>query len=461
MRVAREAGHTFFLASATKRDFEHDRDLARKAANLALVRKYSQLGPIAPQPDLLAALGETVPPLGRDSNDDIDLEQLAALWSEAVDFLVTDDIRLHRRAGRAGLGDRVFTIVEAAAYFQRLDPSVLEPPPAVEFLKAYQLDTTDAIFESLRSDYQGFDSWLRKVRSEHRPAWVVRGDAGYAAVMIAKDEDGNEIGLSGTVLKVSTFKVAQEAAGRFYGELLLKALFSYAEAIDAHNIYVTAFEKHARLIEFLEAFGFARRPEPNDRGEQVLVKIRRPAAVGGLDPLEAHRRFGPPFVHPEARLFVVPVRPHWHDSLFPELVLGFDLWLGTHPYGNALRKVYVSGARTRLVEPGDVLLFYRSDDLRAVTVVGVAEDVEVFTDPEDVRRFAGRRTVYKPDDLARMARDHGQLHTMLFRQDRLLEPVWPIRELQLRGVLNAAPQSITGVREEGREWVVQMLAESQ
>lgn len=187
----------------------------------------------------------------------------------------------------------------------------------------------------------------------------------------------------------------------------------------------------------------------------------RPVDESVSDPLEAHRRHGPPYVHPDSRLFVVPVQPNWHDALFPEFDMGqLRIWTGVHPYDNALRKAYVSGTRSRQIRRGDTVLFYRSHDLRAVTVVGVVEAVHVSADPEAIQRFVGRRTVYTPQELASMAAMHGELHAMIFRQDRMLEPEWSWQTLEGLGVLNGAPQSITEVRRGGRAWVHQELAVS-
>lgn len=464
VRLAQEGDHSFFLSAAIEVDFNRDPRPGRRGANHALSRKYRKLDRIAAPPDLLSALGEPPPPRERNSNDDVDLALLAALWVGAVDFLVSDDAKLRRRGVRAGLGDRIVTVVEAAAFLRRLSPRTSEPPPAVESLKTYSLNMVDPIFASLREDYGGFDDWLRRTcAAPGRPAWVIRSDDGsYGAVMIVKDEPNGDAGLPGRVLKLSTFKVADHAMGRSYGELLLKTLFGHLHAGEYDTVYVTAFPKHERLIELFDAFGFLRHGSPGGPDDElVLAKHLRPLDIGATDPLEAHRRHGPPFIHPASRLFVVPVLPLWHDALFPDFQIGLDLWVGSHPYGNALRKAYVSGTRSRLVAAGDVLLLYRSIDLKAVTVVGVVEDVCVSSDPEVIRRFVGRRTVYTPDELAQMAAEHGELHAMIFRQDRLLDPPLSLRTLEYMGALNGPPQSITQVRTGGREWLHQQLAESQ
>lgn len=63
------------------------------------------------------------------------------------------------------------------------------PRPAVTRGSAYELRSTDPIFETFRRDYPGFDDWLAKCKREHRPSWVVVQASGdYTAVCIVKHE---------------------------------------------------------------------------------------------------------------------------------------------------------------------------------------------------------------------------------------------------------------------------------
>jgi len=461
LRLASAGGHRLYLQAAIKRDIDRDRDGERRQTHHALTRKYEMLGHVAPSDDLLAALGDAEPP-DPQSNDGVDLEFLATLEAGAVDYLVTDDVRLRRRAVRAGFGEFAMTLAEAVALLRNLSPREVPPPPAVDDVRAYQLDTADPIFASLREDYPGFDAWLAKARSEHRRGWVIRepGASAYAAVMLVKEEQPSDYGLPGRVLKVSTLKVAEDALGRKYGELMLKTLFGYSHVHAFDTVYVTVFEKQAALVDLLETFGFETHPEKSRLGELVMVKRRRPVNLAGSDFLTTHRRHGPPFVDPRSPVFIVPIRPIWHELLFPDYGAGLPIWTGEHPYGNALRKAYVCKSPTHLVGSGATLLFYRSEDTSAATAVGVVDAVLEDSNPEAVLRFVGRRTVYTLGDLRTMAADGKRLHAMLFRQDRLIEPAWRLRELQRARVVKSWPQSITRVGEEGTRWVHQRLAES-
>lgn len=462
LRLAGEGGHKLYLQDAIHRDFERDHETARRDVHRLLSRKYQMLGALRPSDELLERAGHATRP-DPASNDGVDLEFLATLDSGAVDYLVTDDQGLKRRAIRAGVGEFVVSLAEAVALLRNLRPADATEPPAVEALKAFQLDASDPIFRSIAADYPGFDNWLRKVRSEHRPAWIVRTapEAPYAAIMLVKNEESGEYELPGRVLKVSTFKVSDEALGRKYGELLLKALFGYAHNQSIDTVYLTVFDRHGALIDLLEAFGFEAAASRTPLGEVVMIKRRRPADLSNTDWLDTHRRHGPPFIDPRSPVFIVPIRPTWHELLFPDYESGLPIWTGEHPYGNALRKAYICGSPSRLVRSGATVLFYRSQDLGGVTVAGVVDDVLVSQSPEAVTRFVGRRTVYTVPEIEAMARRHHELHAMLFRQDRLIQPAWRLRELERAGVLRAWPQSITKLGEEGTRWVHQQLAGSQ
>lgn len=462
LNLAAQGGHRLHLQAAIDRDFARDRDVARRETHRLLARKYDLLGPVSPSADLLTRLAETTTP-DPASHDGVDLEFLATLDSGAVDYLVSDDVKLRKRALRAGLGEFVVTLAEAVSLLRNLRPADVPPPPAVELVKAFQLDIADPIFRSLRTDYRGFDSWFDKVRREHREAWVIREgqSQGVAAIMIVKPEATGEHGLTGSVLKISTFKVAEEAMGRKYGELLLKTLFGYAHAHSFDTLYVTAFEKHAALIGLLETFGFEILEAKSGAGEAVLVKRRRPIDLTVTDFLTTHRRHGPPYVDPRSPVFVVPIQPTWHELLFPDYGSGLPIWTGEHPYGNALRKAYVSASPSHQLAPGSTVLFYRSTDFSAITVVGVVDDVLIAAGPDEVVRFVGRRTVYTVEEIKRMAaRAPRGLQAVLFRQDRLIQPAWHLDLLRQRHVLRSWPQSITRVPKEGETWVHQQLAES-
>jgi hypothetical protein len=263
------------------------------------------------------------------------------------------------------------------------------------------------------------------------------------------------------VLKVSTFKVVAGARGWSYGELLLKALFLEANSNGWDSIFVTVFaEKHPRLVSLFSDFGFEGLPTKTARGELVLAKSLRPN-MRCLQPLDYHVSFGPPAISPDSPVFIIPIVPAWHDILFPDWNAAWRPLLeeGRRSYGNALRKAYVCQSGIRLLARGSTVVFYRSKDVQAATVVGVVEDIKISCKPDETYAFVSRRTVYSQNHLTDMAgRGTRPLLAILFRQDRLLHPAWSLKMLQAHEVIKRAPQSIAEVRDGGKTWIHSQLA---
>ena len=399
------------------------------------------------------------------SNDAVDQALLAAIMGNAAEYLVTEDQGIHRNARRLGVGDRVMTVADALSTLNALHIEMPSPPPAVERVKVHELDVRDPIFDTLKEDYPEFPTWLTRVSREQRDALLVRGEHGHAAIAILKREMEGMPDLPGPLLKICTLKVAEGHSGQKYGELLLKTVFHQAHVENDAGIYLTVFDKHEQLIELIEDFGFEWRGDTTRPAEKIYAK--RHGAAGdptGLAPLDFHVRYGPPALTVDsAQVFLVPIEPRWHRVLFPDAEPADDALLpaiaglAVKPFGNAIRKAYLCNSPSRLLSPGDILLFYRSQDERAIWVVGVCEQVLVSSEAAHVAAIVGRRTVYSYDDINDLTRK-GEVLAILFRQDRILRdaPI-PLVELMASRALRGAPQSITRAREEGTTWLKKRL----
>lgn len=122
-------------------------------------------------------------------------------------------------------------------------------------------------------------------------------------------------------------------------------------------------------------------------------------------------------------MFVVPIQPRFHRLLFPEAELQLPLLPEPQPFGNAIRKAYLSNSGIRRLQPGDCLLFYRSQEAQGVFCVGVVEATLVSSDAAEVAAFVGQRTVYSFAQIKEKCAD-GEVLAILFRQDRVLtEPI--------------------------------------
>jgi hypothetical protein len=467
VRLANEQGHLLCVAPATWDDLLEGKDPVRRRQRLAELAKFHTLE----EAPVSSALAEKAGRSQAGTNDERDLRLLAALHAGAATHLVTNDTRLQRRADRAGLGDTVLTLNDAVALLAGFAPEEIAPPPRVTRPATYTLNTEDPIFASLRAEYAGFDDWLAKVRreSDERRCYVVEEQGGYAALALLKPEDPCAYDLPTPVIKISTFKVSADRSGLKYGELLLKAIFMDITAAATAALYVEVLPSHPELVNFLSAFGFIDTGDRSGKGEHVLVKyLRADENADGLSDLDFHIRYGPPALRCRQQMFVIPIEPRWHDQLFPEraripasaqLSLFPDEEPQTHPWGNALRKAYLCQSSTNRIEQGDVALFYRSHDERAVTAVGIVEDVLRSSNADELIQFVGRRTVYAPTEIEHMTRSVQGVLAVRFRQDRFLEPALTLQELQEAQVLRTWPQSITRLRREAATWMRDRLHE--
>jgi L-amino acid N-acyltransferase YncA len=314
----------------------------------------------------------------------------------------------------------------------------------------------DAIFDSLRADYPGFDTWIIRCKREQRRGWLIEAaDGSYAGVCLVKDnEDPGAHGLRGRLVKLSTFKVSERHRGFRNGELLLKTALSYASTNRYDTVFVTVFPKHVETIRLLEDFGFRAQAAQTNLGEFILAKALTFSLQDyeSLDPLEFHIRFGPSNLKVKGTTaFVVPIQPQYHDLLFPEAEQQQSLLSGRYPFGNSIRKAYLCNAQIRDLPAGSPLLFYRSKDQTAVSCIGVAESCLRSSDASQLARFVGKRTVYSLVQIEALCRN--EVLAVLFRHSKVLDQPISLAELLRQELLKAAPQSIVTVPSEAMAWL--------
>jgi len=402
-------------------------------------------------PAQFKALGSPKEP----SNDWVDCQLLAAVYRDSVDYLITNDEKMHKRAASLGIRERVLTLKDAVDLLERLSGKVPVHSPAVRDLPAYSLNDSDPIFDGFRDDYRGFDDWLRKSKREGRQAWVVEGDGtDYAGVCIVKDKSDSNA-TSDRTLKICSFKVSENYSGFRFGELLLKTVFDYAYQNGYTYLYVTVFEKYAALIALLEDFGFRNTSRKTPLGEAVLDKRLNAVDLDqlvGTDTLDYTVLYGPFVLNwPRDRAFVVPIRPDYHSKLFPQAEKQLALIDPKEPFGNSMKKAYLCNSQIRQLRPGDVLLFYRSEDVQGITAIGVLERRLISANAEKIARFVGNRTVYSYDEIRALCQR--KVLALVFRYVRTADSAVFLGELTEGKVISAAPQTICKLDGRGYRWI--------
>lgn len=459
VRLANEYGHVLLYHPASEEDIRQDVNIERRHQTLQRLAQYTRLDarPLCPW---------NYPETTR--NDAADNEILYALFLNAAHALVTEDKGIHANAKAKGLVHRVYTVQTAEDQLRRLHERILVQLPNIDDVPLYSLSPLlgSSFFDSLREGYLPFDRWFETKAQEGRRAWVNwerEGILGGLCIYAWQDNETitEDLTLPGPALKLATFKVGETNRGKKVGELLLKAAFRYATDNRLENIFIHGDEdQHVFLFEMLEDFGFIRvGSHPGSDGRDAVYLKAHPVLPPDdeLPAFDYLRRYYPHFRHDAAvSKFIIPIRPDYHRTLFPDYESPADrqmsLFRPSNTAGNAIKMAYLCHAQTKQINPGDLVLFYRSGDEHAITSVGVAESYETLDNAAEIVSRVKRRTVYSMEEIVRMAAKPTRV--LLFRLIRHLDRPLSQGWLEHEGVLRGPPQSITRITHENCERVL-------
>lgn len=247
LRILNEESVSILIHPLSVEEINKDQDEARKTVSLSKIRTYSLLeSPPNPKDDedYLNSVGAT-----DNIHDRNDNNILFSVYKNAVDFFITEDMGIHRKASKLGIEDRVFTLDEAVTTFEEMYKE-FQPkyPPAITEEKVYNLNGNDKIFDSLKKEYDDFEKWLIDISKEGRDCWVhFNSDGNIGAILIYKKENevlelkDKNLAKKDRV-KICTFKASRR--GYKIGELFLKLIIEYALKNNVDEIYLTHFSKH-------------------------------------------------------------------------------------------------------------------------------------------------------------------------------------------------------------------------
>lgn len=450
VRLCNEHGHQLLYHSASIEDIQRDGNVDRRTRTLARLGQYSRLqaGPPCPWNHPQTSV-----------NDACDNEILYALKRDAAHALVTEDQGIHRRARELGLGNRVYFIQSAEDWLRRLHEPGEVQLPNIDDVELHTLTNQliEPFFNSVRAAYDGFDEWFRRKAMEGRRAWVYRDGVNHTIAAICiytvqTDEQINDAGdvLEGDALKLCTFKVGETVRGRKVGELFLRAAFQHATNHRCEWIFLHANdEQQNHLTDLIEDFGFRHAGVYERDGVYVKDHPISPPALQ-MEPFEYVRRYYPHYMGGvDVQKFLVPVQPQFHDILFPDYQDPGHALPEGHPQrhvGNAIKLAYLCHTPSKQPRSGDVVLFYRSRDMRAVTTIGVVESYEWSESAGEIARIVSRRTVYSDLQIEDMARTETKV--MLFRLICHFEQPVSYVELQRLRVVHGPIQSITNISDD-------------
>lgn len=230
------------------------------------------------------------------------------------------------------------------------------------YLKKFsEIDLEDAFFDSLKTNYPGFESWFSRLSASNSTALVFEDELGLGAFIALKNDECEDIQLQGTVLpakkriKIRTFRIAERYRRLRIGEGAIGLLLWKWVQSDAEEIYVTVFDNQKPLISQLEKFGFTL-AGINTNGENVYIKSR--CSIDFSDPYKSF-----PFIKDgfDYAGYII-IDDQYHDSMFAYSELANSATLQTKissSVSNGLSKIYVGQAPRPNHHIGEPVLVYR------------------------------------------------------------------------------------------------------
>ena len=262
---------------------------------------------------------------------------------------------------------------------------------------------------------------------------------------------------------ICTFNVTHR--GRKLGELFLKVAIRHAIENNLNAIYLTHYTKpDDQLVLLLEEYGFinsAKKTNDEDVYSKMLGKSIPKEEIENVPPLDFNKKYYPAFYDGHrVRKHIIPIRPLYHDRLFieyrhriPSIFEGAGELITE---GNTIKKAYICHTKSKKLNSGDILFFYRSIDRKELTSICTTEKVfQNVRKYEDVIKLVGSRTVYSKDDLLEIL-SQGPATIIIFLLHFDLKRYISLNNLQRAGVVRRAPQSVMEISDEGYRQILKM-----
>lgn len=372
-------------------------------------------------------------------HDLIDNQLLFNTYIGNVDFLITEDKKMLRKAERLGIRDRVLAIGDFISLATRLNPELVDYKVlAVEKIRMGMINLSDKFFDSLREDYgkDNFNQWFRKKCDEF--AYICRDKKDELLGFLYLKEEGVDEYYGDITpafapknrLKVGTFKTV--ATGFRLGERFIKIILDNAKIRKVDKVYVTLFdtrEEQTALKELLHKWGFFEYGVKGESKEIVLVKMMKKYDTT----LSVKENF--PNISSDVNIFYLPILAKYHTDLLPDLKIKTekDRYIDQLAHRYALEKVYISFFYGKLdYRQGDILLIYRMGDIEpkhyssVLTGIGIVENVFCdFKNIEDYLSCCQNRSIFSEDELInfwnRSLRNNTKLQVIKFIHLRSFE----------------------------------------
>ena len=323
--------------------------------------------------------------------------------------------------------------------------------PKIENQYLYNLDSNDKIFNDLRYDYTDFQKWFEKSSEEQVKAWTTKNLTNeLESICIYKEansDDYAKYNLPQKSLKLATFKVAASHRGKKLGELMLKQAFFYSVKNQFKSCWMTVFPKHNVLINFIKDFGFVEiaktdlKDKKTKESELVFQKTFVKPDAPQLSGLDYHIKYFPFYddlSHIEK--YIIPIQEKYYHILFPEKKKQMSLLEEDEIPGNTIKKVYLCHAPIKQLKRNDLIFFYVSAPVQAITSIGIIESVFRSNELLKVVSHIGKRSVYSFEEIKKMTKQ--KVLVIEFRFIKHIKQKIKLSNLKEQKIILGAPQSI-------------------
>lgn len=447
------------------KEIQKDKNIERQKINLSKINSYAVLTDYPNYEDDSKFVSEIPKP--KTENDIIDNQLLYCAYKNVIDILITEDIGILNKAEHLNI-EQVLNINGAIAYFKTLYTNTnINLLPIFKKVKGYEIDLNDPIFESLKMDYAGFINWWKE-KVWRRELFIFERENKIKAILIPKIEQNEKIECTPElkrekILKICTFKVSDDSRGLKLGERLLKMAFDFAILNNVFEIYLTHYKQASDyLIPLLQSFGFSKYGENKD-GEEIYLKKIIPDSTIDLknkeDVTKINKTFYPAFYDGSIiKKHIIPIAPRFHERLFPDVNIGvrqlslFEPSSGSE--GNSIKKAYICNSNSHKVNVGDIILFYRSQDIKAITTIGTVESIYYnLRDAEQIAKIIAKRTVFSIEEIKEKCKS--DVIVILFNQNFNLKQNYKYKDLKTKKIVNGYIQGITEIPNEKYKEIIE------
>lgn len=385
--------------------------------------------------------------LNKDDNDEIDDYILNDVYTNKVDYLITEDKKIKEKAILLNIGDKVLSIREFI--FKNKDSKIVNHDILDIFrVKFGELDINDSFFDSLKKDYTGFVDWFTKKKDEY--VFCYKEQDKILGLLFLKNENSETEDYSdikpkmkqNRKLKISTFKV--DVAGKKIGERFMKIVFDQAIFSMVDEIYVTIYnndERKENLIRYFEKFGFK---FWGKKGNELVYVRDMKKRFDSNSPLKSY-----PYIKRDNDSFVIPIKPKYHTFLLPDSILQREEYESKHmPVEYAVNKYYVTNSGW-LEKPkvGDNIIFYRSSQEGAIakyssvlTTIGIVTNIIVPKDVTELIKIVSNKTAYSEEELIKSFNKN--TYVIEFAYITTLKRKLIYNECHEKGILDSFPRGV-------------------